>query len=223
MSDSSKNPPKFSSTKDYQTYKKELETWTKITKHDKKNWGNMIALSLPDQDPSDIRRKVFAAVDFDEEAGYKNLLDYMDEEFDKDKVQDTCEKIRALVNYKKDPCMNMKTYISGFDAKYVLAKKAGLTDLPQEYLMYHLMENCLLSDVNYRLVLSSIDLEKKNTLYKQAKTSLMKYFGSMRPEDTPQCTDKVSVPSEDHACKLESEDTLFNAQGQSFQGQSQNL
>ena len=62
MSDSSKNPPKFSSKKDYQSYKLELETWTKVTKHEKKNWGNIVALSLPEDDPSDIRRKVFAAV-----------------------------------------------------------------------------------------------------------------------------------------------------------------
>ena len=39
MSDQSKNPPRFSSKKDYQTYKLELETWTKVTKHEKKNWG----------------------------------------------------------------------------------------------------------------------------------------------------------------------------------------
>ena len=59
-----KNPPRFSSEKDYQTFKLELETWTKVTTHDKKNWGNVIALSLPEDDASDIRRKVFAIGNF---------------------------------------------------------------------------------------------------------------------------------------------------------------
>ena len=164
MGDVSKNPPKFSSSKDYQSYKRELLTWTKVTKTEKKNWGNVIALSLPEGDPSDIRRKVFAAVELDTDAGYDALVKFLDDEFDKDSTQDTCEKIRELVNHKKEPGMTMKAYISGFDAKYILAQKAGLTDLPQEYLMFHIMENCLLSKNDYRLVLSSIDLEKKDTL-----------------------------------------------------------
>ena len=215
--DSSKNPPKFSSEKDYMTFKKELEAWSKITKHDKKNWGNVIALSLPDNDPSDIRRKVFAAIDVDGEEGYNSLMTYLDSEFARDEVQDTCEKIRSLVNYKKETSMNMKSYISGFDAKYVMAQKAGLTEMPQEYLMYHLMENCLLSDVNYRLVLSSIDFSKKTTLYKQAKLALIKYFGSVRQEPAPDPDDKVSMKVHDHQCKVDPEDTFYNRQA-SFQG-----
>ena len=62
----SKNPPKFSSSKDYQTYKyrREFESWIKVTKEDKTN--------------------------FDEETGYTTLINFMDEEFSKDQVQDTC-------------------------------------------------------------------------------------------------------------------------------------
>ena len=74
-----KSPPKFSSTKDYQTYKRELTSWTKVTKHDKKQWGSIVALSLPENDPSDIRRKVFAGVDIDADDGYDKLIAYLDE------------------------------------------------------------------------------------------------------------------------------------------------
>ena len=208
MGDVSKNPPKFSSSKDYQSYKRELLTWTKVTKTEKKNWGNVIALSLPEGDPSDIRRKVFAAVELDTDAGYDALVKFLDDEFDKDSTQDTCEKIRELVNHKKEQGMTMKAYISGFDAKYILAQKAGLTDLPQEYLMFHIMENCLLSKNDYRLVLSSIDLEKKDTLYKQAKSALVKYFASVKHE-LSQEDEKVSTLLDHHDCKLETSDTLF--------------
>ena len=107
MSSQSKNPPKFSSNKDYQTYKRELDAWTKVTKEDKKLWGNIVALSLPEDDPSDIRRKVFAGVNTDDEEGYTNLVKYLDEEFSRDQVVDTCEKIRALVTHKKDPKCTM--------------------------------------------------------------------------------------------------------------------
>ena len=208
MGDVSKNPPKFSSSKDYQSYKRELLTWTKVTKTEKKNWGNVIALSLPEGDPSDIRRKVFAAVELDTDAGYDALVKFLDDEFDKDSTQDTCEKIRELVNHKKEPGMTMKAYISGFDAKYILAQKAGLTDLPQEHLMFHIMVNCLLLKNDYCLVLSSIDLEKKTTLYKQAKSALVKYFASIKHE-LSQEDEKVSTLFDHHDCKLETLDTLY--------------
>ena len=209
MSDSSKNPPKFSSKKDYQSYKLELETWTKVTKHEKKNWGNIVALSLPEDDPSDIRRKVFAAVKFDGDEGYAALIKYLDEEFDRDAVQDTCEKIRLLVTHKKEPGMTMRQYISGFDAKYTLAQKAGLTAMPQEYLMFHVMENCLLTSNEYRLVMSGIDMTKKDSLYKQTKASLIKFFASVKPQH--ECTTDDNIAAVPHECKLDHEDTLYNA------------
>ena len=213
MSDSTKNPPRFSSGKDYQTYKLELQTWTKVTKHDKKLWGNIVALSLPENDPSDIRRKVFAAVSTDEDAGYENLIKFMDEEFEKDQVLDCCEKIRMLVTHKKEPGTSMRQYITGFDAKYTLAKKSGLTDLPQEYLMFHIMENCKLTANEYRLVMSGIDMSKKETLYKQTKTSLLKFFASMKPEHVCGEEDTISAAKDDHDCKLEVEDTLYQGGG----------
>ena len=119
MSDSTENLPRFSSEKDYQTYKLELQTWTKVTKHDKKLWGNIVALSLPENDPSDIRRKVFAAVSTDEDEGYENLIKFMDEEFEKDQVLDCCEKIWMLVTHRKETGTTMRQYITGFDAKYI--------------------------------------------------------------------------------------------------------
>ena len=211
MSVQSKNPPKFSSSKDYQTYKREVDTWTKVTKEEKKNWGNIIALSLPEDDPSDIRRKVFAGVAFDGEAGFKTLMDFLDEEFSKDEVLDACEKIRALVTHKKDPSATMKQYISGFDAKYVLAQKAGLNAMPQEYLMFHLMENCNLHESEYRLVMSAIDMSKKDELYKQAKSALIKFFASMRPDSYKNEGDVSTLPN----MKIEEEDTLY-AGGQNY-------
>ena len=200
-----KNPPKFSSEKDYQTYKRELTSWTKVTKHEKKHWGSVVALSLPEKDPSDIRRKVFAGVDVDAEDGFDSLIKYLDEEFKKDEVQDTCEQIRNLITHKKDPHTSMKAYISAFDAKYVLAQKAGLTAMPEEYLMFHLMENSGLSEHEYRLVMSGIDMSKKTELYKQAKASLIKFFASMRPSDITKHEETCGLPE----MKLDTEDTLY--------------
>ena len=60
--------------------------------------------------------------------------------------------------------MYVRKYVSWSLTRRILAQKAGLNDMPQEYLMFHLMENCLLSENDYHLVLTAIDMSKKITL-----------------------------------------------------------
>ena len=58
-----KDPPPFDSkNKPYNRYKVELDAWTRVTKHEKETWGHIVALSLPEDNPSDIRNKVFDAL-----------------------------------------------------------------------------------------------------------------------------------------------------------------
>ena len=101
MSNVSKVPPKFSSDKNYTLWKKELQAWTCITSHSKKDWGKIIALSLPESDPSDIREKAFSVdlepTEQNEKQGYENLMKFMDDEFKKDSITDMCEHIRKFM------------------------------------------------------------------------------------------------------------------------------
>ena len=101
MSNVSKIPPKFSSEKNYALWKKELEAWTCITSHAKKDWGKIIALNLPESDPSNIREKAFSvnleATNENEKQGFDNLIQFMDDEFKKDSITDMCEHIRKFM------------------------------------------------------------------------------------------------------------------------------
>ena len=147
-----KNPPKFSMDKNYEVYKQELDAWKAITSIDADKLGRVVALSLPENDASDIRNKVFNAVNLDGNDGYKNVVAFLDSEFKKDAVSDMCDKIRAFMKLHKNSSQTMQQYISEFDRAYTTAKNGGLTDLPQQYLMYMLMENALLKDQVFRLV-----------------------------------------------------------------------
>ena len=63
---SSKIPiPKFSSDKPYERYKQEIKAWSKTTSTEGKKQGLSVALSLPEDDPSNIRDKVFNELDLD--------------------------------------------------------------------------------------------------------------------------------------------------------------
>ena len=191
MSNVSKIPPKFSSEKNYAQWKKELNAWTCITSHAKKDWGKIIALNLPENDPSNIREKVFS-LDLEplvsddpnlcnEKQGYDNLIKFMDDEFLKDNITDMCEHIRQFMKLEKRKDEKMKNYVSNFEAAYKKAKEKGLPELPHTYRMYQLLENSKISDHEYMMVLTGISTDSKD-LYVDAKKSLLKLFNSSRSQ-----------------------------------------
>ena len=86
--------------------------WTCITTHNKKDWGKIVALNMPENDASNIREKVFSldlepfvdSVDptkNNEQQGFDNLVKFMDEEFLKDNITDMCEHIRKFMKLEK--------------------------------------------------------------------------------------------------------------------------
>ena len=196
-----KNPPPFSSTKSYENWRKELTTWTKLTKEEKKDWAPLIALSLPAEDPSGIRDKVFAldldpvegaeavaagngvaaipAIEADPAAGYNRLMAFMDSEFKKDNLTDMCEHIRLFMRMTKKKETGMKQYISDFEAAYKKAKEKGLPAMPHKFMMWSLLESVHISDQEYMLVISGIPPESPD-MYEAAKQSLLRFFNSPR-------------------------------------------
>ena len=187
MSNVSKVPPKFSSDKNYTLWKKELQAWTCITSHSKKDWGKIIALSLPESDPSDIREKAFSVdlepTEENEKQGYDNLMNFMDDEFKKDSITDMCEHIRKFMKMEKKEEEKMKSYVSNFEAAYKVAKEKGLPELPHTYRMYQLLENANITDNEYMMVLTGIT-SNSTDLYDDAKKSLLKLFNSARNQGT---------------------------------------
>ena len=166
--------------------------WTCITSHPEKDWGKIIALNLPENDPSNIREKVFSLdleplVDVQDESrsnakqGYDNLIKFMDDEFLKDNITDMCEHIRQFMKLEKKKDEKMKSYVSNFEAAYKKAKEKGLPELPHTYRMYQLLENSKISDNEYMMVLTGISTESKD-LYTDAKKSLLKLFNSSRSQ-----------------------------------------
>ena len=54
-----------------------------------------------------------------------------------------------------------------------------------------------------------IDMTKKTTLYKQTKSSLIKFFASVKPQQD--CQNEEPIAATPHECKLDSDDTLYQA------------
>ena len=95
-----KTPPVFSTKRSYQRYRAELTAWTSVTSVKKESWGRLIALNMPDSaEEGDIRGKIFESLgeELAGEAGYTNLLNWLDKHFKLDDDVTMIESIKLIV------------------------------------------------------------------------------------------------------------------------------
>ena len=84
------SPPKFGG-KSYELYKIQLKAWKEITDVANEKQGIFIALSLPDQDETKIKEKVFEQLGVDNlkvAGGLDALITFMDKFLEKDSLED---------------------------------------------------------------------------------------------------------------------------------------
>ena len=60
------NPPAFNKAKSYERYKQELLAWKEVTDLSSRKQAIVVALSLPEEDETQIRDKVFDQLPLEE-------------------------------------------------------------------------------------------------------------------------------------------------------------
>lgn len=155
------NPPVFNSkSKPYELYKHELLAWSEITELAKEKKGIAIALTLPEEDETKIREKVFEQIkleDLKKESGFKTLLEFLDK-------------------HLASQGQSMNEFIAIFDSKYRKIEKKKMT-LPSEILAFKLLRKANITKEQKMLVLTGMNYENKATLYEEAKKPLKKFMG----------------------------------------------
>ena len=163
--------PKFSSEKPYERYKAELDAWAAATDAEKKKHGILVALSLPEEDVSQIRDKVFNEIDLSvlkADDGLEKLIKYLDTQFAKDDLTETYERYIEFERCKRESNQKINDFILEYEKKHnALAKKQA--KYPEIILSMKLIDNSNLSIVDRKLVLSGIDYSKTTELFKQSK------------------------------------------------------
>ena len=179
---SSKIPiPKFSSDKPYERYKQEIKAWSKTTSTEGKKQGLSVALSLPEDDPSNIRDKVFNELDLDTlevDDGITVFLNYMDKQFGRDDLTVMYEKYIDFDRCKRKKGQKINEFILEFEQKYnACAKRAKGTTFHPVILGLKLIDSSNLNTIERKLVLSGVDYTNKDQLFANAKTALRKFIG----------------------------------------------
>lgn len=198
------NPPSFTSAKIYERYKQELLAWREITELSKTEQGIAVALSLPEEDESQIKDKVFHKISLDDlksEDGLNILITFMDNHLAKDDLADSLEKFEDFDDYRRKEGQTIQEYIAMFDSKYRKVEKKYMP-LPPEILAFKLLKKANISRDEKLLVLTGMNFENKHGLYEEAKASLKKFKG-----DEPGNTEKLSIKVEP-AYVVDNEETL---------------
>ena len=190
-------PPDLNECKTYEAFKRELSAWASVTDLAKAKQGNFVALSLPNKSKfgNDIRERVFENLspeDLSAENGLGKIITFLDQELGKDAIDDVIEKWDAFDSCTKKNNQTLEDFISEFEMKSNRVKATG-TSLSGEILAYMLMKRAGLSNLERMLVLSRVDIEDKNNLYKNVKLHMSNILGKCM---------KVDKESDDHV-KLE--------------------
>lgn len=105
--------------------------WREITELSKNKQGIAVALSLPEEDESQIKDKVFDQIPLDDlksEDGLNILLTFLDKHLAKDALADSLEKFEDFDDYRRKAGQTIHEYIAMFDSKYrKVEKKHGIT------------------------------------------------------------------------------------------------
>ena len=114
-----KDPPPFDSEKKpFLRYKTEVKTWTLVTEVPEDKWALVLALSLPEDDKSGIRNKVFDCLGeqrLQGKQGYQEFMKFLEKEFGEDEIYDVFNKFEEFESCRKQQSQSMQQYISAFE------------------------------------------------------------------------------------------------------------
>ena len=171
-------PPGFKG-KTYEQYRVELDAWESITEVPKVKRAVTVAFSLPEEDETRIREKVFTELtlgDLNVETGLKVLTDFLDKKLKIDDIADSWYKFNDFDECKRGSDQSVNDFIVLFDQKYQKIVKRQIT-LPSEIVAFMLLKRSNLREEERQLVLTGMDYSKKGELYEQAQKSLQKFKG----------------------------------------------
>ena len=173
------NPPTLTKVKTYERFRQETLAWTEITDLGKEKQAIAIALSLPEEDETKIREKVFDQLQLEDLKGGNGmsiLLNFLDKHLSKDDLTDSLDKLEGFDNIERKEEQSIQEYIAIFDLKYRKIQKKHMT-LSSEILAFRLIKRANITREEKLLVLTGMNYENRTSLYEEAVKSLKKFKG----------------------------------------------
>ena len=170
--------------KTYERFRQETLAWTEITDLGKEKQAIAIALSLPEEDETKIREKVFDQLQLGDLEG-KNvmsiLFNFIDKHLSKDDLTESLDKFEDFDNIERKEEQIIQEYIAMFDLKYRKIQKKHMT-LSSEILAFRLIKRANITREEKLLVLTGMNYENRTSLYEEAVKPLKKFKGAISIE-----------------------------------------
>ena len=183
------NPPALDKGKCFEIYRKEILAWGDLTDLPKYKQGIVVALSLPEDDETHIRERVFDQIplqDLKTDDGLNILLNFLDKHCGKDELTNGLEKYEDFESFEREVRQSILNFISVFDIKYKRIERKNMKFAP-EVLAFRLLKKANLTRAEKLLILTGMDFENKPSLYEQAKKALIKFKGCFSISSASYC------------------------------------
>ena len=172
--------PAFGGEKSYEQYMMEVDAWCAV-QHSipKKDQAVILALSLPDNDSTGVKDKLFhdlSLSDLNCDNGVETFKAFMENLFKKDDLTLIYERYTQFEQCKREGKQTVEEYILEFDRRYKRAEKKGLV-YPDVIKAFKLLDNGTASGANKMITLTAVDFNKKDELYSQMQAALRKFHG----------------------------------------------
>ena len=166
--------PIFDDTIKFEAYQREVEAWQEVTGIEKEKQALVLILALPD-----LKGEIFenlAIADLKKADGVTTYLNYLKGKYGKEEIIDSLEKYKSFRDYHRTEGMSMVDYCTGFDQRVNRIKQKGIA-IPVEILAFELIRNAKITSAEEKLVLTGINFDAKEDMYKDATNSLKKFSG----------------------------------------------
>ena len=155
--------------------------WSAVTDVPKEKQGNLIALSLPNESKfgNNIKERVLERLSVSElgkEKGLESLVKFLDEELASDATTDLVNKWDEWFDFVRKPNQTIDQFIGDYELLVSRLEAAG-QKLSEEIKGFALLKKAGLSSLERTLVISRLDLDKSQSIYKDIKIQCTNLLG----------------------------------------------
>ena len=171
-------PPQFS-VENFRTYMEEVDLWRTLEEVGEEQQGIVLWLSLPRNHPSDVKELIMARVGSEElkkATGVEKFVEAMNEAFGptkESKEMEIYEEYYTKMKRKQEE--KMSDFVNRFDKAANLAKRHKM-DLPTKVKGMKLLYDAGLTDHDRKLVLTEVNFNQEEEVYKQTRSGIAKYL-----------------------------------------------
>ena len=202
MANSMKKIPSFDSkSDDYETWKKDVQIWSRLTDIEAKKQALAVHLSL-----SGRARQATSELQIDElenDQGLKRLLSKLDRIFMQDENWKCFNAYLDFENLRKSSDQSVDEFLSEFDLKHYRLKECGVT-LPDAIIACRLIKSCNLSEVHFKLCLSTVP----KMTFEDMRRTLKKIFSDTKTVDSSWVSQTNWKANNEPVVKLEPEESM---------------